>query len=62
MRIRSSLPAPEKTLKGREVQVVGLDLRNGRILATKVTVYDGNQPVRMQGTTPVILPNGQILK
>ena len=44
-------------LLGRNVQVVGLDLKNGTTLATKVTVYDGKRPVRM-GATPVTLPNG----
>jgi Domain of unknown function (DUF5666) len=43
---------------GREVQLVGLDLRNGGILATRVTVYEENRPVRM-GNGKVTLPNGQ---
>jgi len=49
--------ARQDLLLGRNVEVVGLDLRNGTIRATKVTVYEGNRPVRM-GTTPVTLPNG----
>jgi len=32
---------------GRYVQMVGLDLRNGTIRATRVTVYEGKRPVRM---------------
>jgi Domain of unknown function (DUF5666) len=43
---------------GREVHLVGLDLRDGRILATRVTVYEGNRPVRM-GNGKITLPNGQ---
>jgi hypothetical protein len=41
--------------------VVGLDLKNGKILATKGMVYDGNRPVLMENA-PVVLPNGQILR
>lgn len=38
-----------KDLKaGRDVQMVGLDLRNGTIRATRVTVYEGNRPIRMR--------------
>jgi hypothetical protein len=33
---------------GREVQTVGLDLRNGIVKATRVTVYEGKHPVRMK--------------
>jgi hypothetical protein len=43
---------------GREVQLVGLDLRNGRILVTRVTVYEGKRPVQM-GNAKITLPNGQ---
>lgn len=43
---------------GRGVQIVGVDLRDGRIFATRVTVYEGNRPVRM-GNGRVLLPNGQ---
>jgi hypothetical protein len=43
---------------GRGVQIVGLDLRSGQILGTRVTVYEGNRPVRM-GSREIILPNGQ---
>jgi Domain of unknown function (DUF5666) len=31
---------------GREVQTVGLDLRNGIVKATRMTIYAGKQPVR----------------
>ena len=51
--------AREDLKQGRDVQVVGLDLRNGRIRATRVTVYEGNRPVRM-GTGRVVLPTGQV--
>ena len=33
---------------GRGVQMVGLDLRNGTTRATRVTVYEGDRPVRMR--------------
>jgi hypothetical protein len=39
--------AKEDLKVGREVQMVGLDLKAGRILATRLTVYEGNRPVRM---------------
>jgi hypothetical protein len=45
---------------GREVQTVGLDLRNGIVKATRVTIYEGKRPVRM-GRTKVIAPDGTIL-
>lgn len=32
----------------REVQTVGLDLRNGIVKATRVTIYEGKRPVRMR--------------
>src|SRR5579862_5365678 len=32
---------------GRDVQMVGVDLRNGAMKATRVVVYEGNRPVRM---------------
>ena len=32
---------------GREMQMVGLDLRNGAVRATRLTVYEGKRPVRM---------------
>src|SRR5207247_11064008 len=32
---------------GREVQAVGLDLRNGIVRATRVTIYEGKRPVRI---------------
>jgi hypothetical protein len=50
--------AKDDLKSGRGVQVVGLDLRGGRILATRLTVYEGSRPVRM-GNARVILPNGQ---
>lgn len=39
--------AKEDLKAGREVQMTGLDLRNGTTRATRVVVYEGNQPVRM---------------
>ena len=51
--------AKEDLRVGRAVQVMGLDRKNGTILATRVTVYEGNRPVRMENGR-IILPNGQI--
>ena len=39
--------AKEDLRVGRGVQMVGLDLRSGAIRATRLTVYEGNRPVRM---------------
>lgn len=43
---------------GRNVQVVGLVLKNGEIEATRVIVYEGNRPVRMNPDAIITLPNG----
>ena len=45
---------------GREVQTVGLDLRNGIVKATRVTIYEGKRPVRL-GSGKVIRPDGTIV-
>jgi hypothetical protein len=44
---------------GREVQTVGLGLRNGIVKATRVTICEGKRPVRM-GKGKVIAPDGTI--
>jgi hypothetical protein len=40
--------AKEDLKAGRDIQMVGLDLRNGTVRATRVTIYDGDWPVRMK--------------
>jgi hypothetical protein len=45
---------------GREVQTVGLDLRNGIVKATRVTIYEGKRPVRLR-KAKVIRPDGTIV-
>ena len=40
--------AKEDLKAGRDIQMVGLDLRNGTVRAIRVTVYEGKWPVRMQ--------------
>ncbi len=40
--------AKEDLKAGRDVQMVGVDLRNGTTKATKITVYEGDRPVRMR--------------
>jgi hypothetical protein len=49
--------ATEDLKLGRDVQMVGLDLKNGTIRATRLTVYEGNRPVRM-GNGKVLPPTG----
>ncbi|MCZ2078562.1 MAG: hypothetical protein LC130_26650 [Bryobacterales bacterium] len=34
-------------MAGRGVQVIGLDLKNGGVQATRLTVYEGTRPVRI---------------
>jgi hypothetical protein len=41
---------------GREIQMVGLDLKNGTVRATRLTVYEGNRPVRMGDPKVMPLP------
>jgi hypothetical protein len=49
--------AKEDLKTGRDVQMVGLDLKNGTVRATRLTVYEGNRPVRM-GDGKVLPPTG----
>jgi hypothetical protein len=49
--------AKEDLKLGRDVQMGGLDLKNGTIRATRLTVYEGNRPVRM-GNGKVLPPTG----
>lgn len=51
--------APEDLKLTRDVQVIGINQKDGKILATKVVVYEGNSPVRMRKDIPTKLPNGQ---
>ncbi len=51
--------APEDLKLSRGVQVIGIEQKDGKILATKIVVYEGNSPVRARKDVPVILPNGQ---
>jgi hypothetical protein len=46
--------AKEDLRVGRGVQMVGLDLKNGAIRATRLTVYEGKRPVRMKAGTKVM--------
>lgn len=52
--------AREDLKPGRIVQVVGVELRNGQILATKVTVYEGNTPVRMRKDAVIRRADGSV--
>jgi hypothetical protein len=51
--------AKEDLKLGRDVQMVGLDLKDGTIRATRLTVYEGNRPVRM-GNGKVLPPTGPL--
>lgn len=51
--------APEDLKLSRNVQVIGIEQKDGKIRATKIVVYEGNTPVRANKSVPVILPNGQ---
>jgi hypothetical protein len=50
--------AREDLKVGRDVQMVGLDLRNGTIRATRIVVYEGDRPVRLgeRKVMPVLEP------
>ena len=39
--------AKEDLKPGRGVQIVGLDMKDGKVTATRLTAYEGNRPVRM---------------
>jgi hypothetical protein len=39
--------AKEDLKTGRGVQVVGLDTKDGKVTATRLTIYERNRPVRM---------------
>jgi hypothetical protein len=49
--------AKEDLKLGRDVHMVGLDLKDGNIRATRLTVYEGYRPVRM-GNGKVLPPTG----
>jgi Domain of unknown function (DUF5666) len=51
--------APEDLKLTRDVQVIGIEQEDGKILATKVVVYEGNSPVRARKDIPTKLPSGQ---
>ena len=53
--------AKEDLRPGRGVQMVGLDLKNGTVRATRLTVYEGKRPVRMKAgkVMPVTGPTKQ---
>ena len=40
--------AKEDLKTGREVQMVGVDLKDGAVRATRLTVYEGDWPIRMR--------------
>ena len=52
-----SASAKEDLKAGRDVQMVGLDLKKRMVRATRLTVYQGNRPVRM-GNGKVLPPTG----
>ncbi len=45
---------------GRTVDIIGLKTTDSAVQATRVTVYDGNAPVRTPAGARVIRPDGSI--
>jgi hypothetical protein len=43
---------------GRGVEVIGQELPNGEVRATRVSVYEGNRPVRMRKDAVIIRADG----
>lgn len=52
--------AQEDLKPGRNVQIVGLEIGNGEIQATRVTVYDGKTPVRMRSDAVIRRTDGSL--
>jgi hypothetical protein len=42
------------------VDVFGLKTTGSRLEASRITVYEGNRPVRMPKGARIVLPNGQV--
>lgn len=55
------LSAPEDLRIGRDVDIIGLKTNDTRVQASRITVYDGNAPVRMPAGRRIILPNGTVV-
>ncbi|MES1260296.1 MAG: DUF5666 domain-containing protein [Acidobacteriota bacterium] len=51
--------APEDLRVGRTVDVIGLKVDQTRVQATRIIVYEGRRPVRMQPGR-VVLPDGTV--
>jgi hypothetical protein len=51
---------PEDLRVGRDVDVIGLKTTGSRAEASRITVYEGNRPVRMPKDARIILPNGPV--
>jgi len=52
--------AREDLRVGRGVQMVGVELTDGTVRATRLTVYEGGNPVRVKPGAKVLLPNGTV--
>jgi hypothetical protein len=52
--------AAEDLRIGRNADIIGLKLDGARVQASRITVYEGNSPVRMPPGARVVVPNGQI--
>jgi hypothetical protein len=50
--------AKEDLMIGQGVQVVGLDLKEGKVQASRLTVYEGKRPVRMPKDAKVLTATG----
>jgi len=52
--------APADLSPSRTVDIIGLKIAKSRVQASRVTVYEGNAPVRMPSGTRVTEPNGSV--
>lgn len=52
--------APADLLTGRTVDIIGLKTSGSTVQATRITVYEGNRPVRMPAGAAIVSPDGTI--
>lgn len=51
---------PQDLRIGRTVDIIGLETSHSDVQATRVTIYQGGQPVRMRPGAPVRAPSGSV--
>jgi Domain of unknown function (DUF5666) len=52
--------APQDLRVGRTVDIIGRETTDGDVHATRITVYEGNAPVRMPAGARVTTPDGSV--